>query len=323
MSLDSNSMFVGLDISKSWVDVCVLRGEKRQLWQVERDAEALGELAVQLVEQGVETVVMEATGGLERLVVEVLEAAGIGSAVINPKRVRDFAKATGLLAKTDRLDAYVLALYARQIAPPVRPAAEPQRRLLSDLLLRRQQLVRLRAAERKRLGQAQQPACEQSCVRIIDALSEEIALIESLIASQVQQSEAWQRREKLLRSAPGVGPKTVWSLLAQLPELGSLDGKQIASLAGLAPFARDSGIYRGQRRITGGRKLVRQMLYMAARTAVRCDLGWRSSYDRLLARGKRPQVALIATARKLLVCLNAMARDHQPWHSHLSTEISS
>lgn len=316
-------MFVGLDISKSWVDVCVLEGEKRQQWRVARDAEALGELAAQLAAQGPARVVMEATGGLERLVVEVLHAAGVASAVINPKRVRDFAKATGLLAKTDRLDAYVLALFGRQIEPRMRPPAEPQRRLLLDLQLRRQQLVRLRSIERNRLKRAEQQACEDSCVRIIDLLGEEIELIESQIASQVQQSEVWQVLEKLLRSAPGVGAKTVWSLLAQLPELGSLDGKQIASLAGLAPFARDSGIYRGQRRITGGRRLVRQMLYMAARTAIRCDLGWRSFYDRLLARGKRPQVALIAVARKLLVTLNAMVRDHQPWESRLSTEISS
>ena len=323
MSVDSNSIRVGLDISNNWVDVCLLEGEGRQQWRVERDAESLAELTKQLLAKGVTQVVLEASGGLERLVVEVLHAAGIGCAVINPRRVRDFAKATGLLAKTDRLDAYVLALYGRQIEPPVRPPAEPQRRLLLDLLLRLQQLVKMRAGERNRLRRAQQKACEASCVRVIEWLSEEIELLESQIASLVQQCEAWQDREKLLRSAPGVGTKTVWSLLAQLPELGLLDNKPIASLAGLAPFARDSGQYRGQRRISGGRRLVRQMLYMAARTAIRCDLGWRSFYNRLLARGKPPKVALIAVARKLLVALNAMLRDQQPWCSPLSPESSA
>lgn len=320
---DSNALWVGVDISKDWVDVCLLQGAEQQTQRVHRELQPLAKLAAVLKARQAQAVALEATGGYEQQVVEQFQAAGLAVAVVNPKRARDFAKAAGLLAKTDRVDAYALALLARQLEPRVTPPVDPLRQQLRQLVQRRQQLVRMRASERNRLRRSDDRTLVDSCARLIDALSLEIEWMEAGLRALVAQSETWLQWQTLLRSVPGVGAMTCWTLLAQLPELGSLDAKQIASLAGLAPFARDSGQFRGQRRIAGGRKLVRQMLYMAARTSVCRDVGWQRFYQRLLARGKRPQLALIVVARKLLVALNAMVRDQRPWQSRLLLETSS
>lgn len=314
---DSNALWVGVDISKDWLDVCLLQGAEQRTQRVRREPQPLAKLAAELKARQAQSVALEATGGYEQLVVEQIQAAGLAVAVVNPKRARDFAKAAGLLAKSDRVDAYALALLARQLQPRVSPPLDPLRQQLRQLVQRRQQLVRMRASERNRLRRSADRSLIASCIRLMDALSLEIELIEGDLRALVEQSEPWRRLQTLLRSVPGVGATTCWTLLAQLPELGTLDAKQIASLAGLAPLARDSGQFRGQRRIAGGRKLVRQMLYMAARTSVYRDVGWQSFYQRLLARGKRPQLALIVVARKLLVALNAMVRDQRPWETRL------
>lgn len=319
---DFISIWAGADIGKDFVDVCRCEGEQAQHQRIRRQSKALQKLAAWLQAQQVEGVVLEASGGYEQLVVEQLQAAGLAVAVVNPKRVRDFAKAAGLLAKTDRVDAYALALFGRRMRPRRTAPLGASHKQLRGLLRRQQQLVQLRAGERTRLGHDNN-LCADSCVRLIEALSQEIERIEAEIRSLIDRSEPFQLRQSVLLSAPGVGKTTSWTLLAQLPELGALDAKQIASLAGLAPFAHDSGRHRGQRRIRGGRKLVRQMLYMAARTAVRTDLGWRSFYEGLLARGKLKRVALTAVARRLLVVLNAMARDLRPWESSALSESSS
>lgn len=318
---DSNLIWVGVDVSKDFIDVCRLQGDRQKAKRVRREAKPLARLAASLKATPVQRVVLEASGGYEQLVVEQFQAAGLEVSLVNPKRVRDFAKAAGLLAKTDRVDAYALALFGRTLEPRLTPPLDQLRKRLRGLLDRQQQLVRARASERNRLRRGDD-SYAGSCGRMIDSLCEEIELIEVEIRSLIDASQDWTLRQMLLRSAPGVGAKVSWTLLAQLPELGSLDAKQIASLAGLAPFARDSGEYRGQRRIAGGRKLVRQMLYMAARTAVCRDLRWQSFYQGLLARGKRPQVALIAVARKLLVVLNAMVRDQRPWETRLFPDLS-
>lgn len=320
---DSNSLWVGIDISKDYVDVCVLEGDQPRTQRYEQQAEALEPMAASLAGKAVARVVLEASGGYERVVVAHLQAAGLPVAVVNPRQARHYAKAAGLLAKTDRLDAQMLAMLGRDLKTRLTPAIDCERQQLIDLVQRQQQLVRLRAMERNRLQRAVGQQCIDSCRRIIEALCDEVDLINAAIQAGIDSNESWKQRERLLRSAPGVGPKTAATLLAQLPELGVLDAKRIASLAGLAPFACDSGRFRGQRRIAGGRKLVRQMLYMAARTAVFRDLGWRCFYQDLLARGKRPQLALIAVARKLLVALNAMARDHSVWEPRLLPDVSS
>jgi transposase len=310
---DSNSVWVGVDVASRWIDVCLLEGEQQHSERIARQDKPLARWAAALKAKQVQQVVLEATGGYEQLVVEKLQAEGLAVSVVNPRRVRDFAKAAGLLAKTDQADAYALALFARRMQPRLTPSADPARLHLRLLVQRRQQLVRMRASERTRLRRNENPLYAASCGRIIELLADEIGSIEQQMSALVDNSPQLTLLQTWLRSVPGVGPNTSWTLLAQLPELGTLDAKRIASLAGLAPFARDSGQSRGQRRIAGGRKLVRQMLYMAARTAVRRDLRCESFYRSLLDRGKRPQVALIAVARKLLVTLNAIVRDQRPW----------
>ena len=257
--------------------------------------------------------VLEATGGLETAVWAALEAAGLRVAVVNPKRVRDFARSLGLLAKTDRLDARVLALFGERLRPAVTRLPSRQLRDLRELLRHLDALVGLRAQQRTRKWQLQGVAVLASAERVIASLSQEIALLEQQVEQALREQPAACQRATQLRTAPGIGPKTCWALLADLPELGQLSARQAAALAGLAPLARDSGQFRGRRRIAAGRPRVRKALYLAARAAVRCDPHLAAFRARLLAVGKPKQVALIAVARKLLVALNAMIRDDRPW----------
>jgi transposase len=291
--------------------------EENQVEQLrcERSAGALAGLAETLLPYRPQGIVLEATGGLEGAVIGALAGAGLRVMRINPKRVRDFAGAHGLLAKTDPLDAYALALFGTRMRPPLRAWPEAERQQLAAWVARQQQLTVERATERTRLHQASEPALRKSVERVIAFLGKEIERLEKQLAAWVAASETWKEQEALLRTAPGVGPKTAWRLLAQLPELGHVNRRQIAALVGLAPFASDSGRWRGRRSIRGGRAGVRAILYLASWTAVRAAGTLQQFYLHLVAAGKPKQVALIAVARKLLLALNEMMRSHQPWRS--------
>ena len=313
MSTDSTRIIVGIDVSKGYVDFFVLNSKANRSGQRPRRVRELIALAAELATLEPQLVVLEATGGLETAVWAALEAAGLRVAVVNPKRVRDFARSLGLLAKTDRLDARVLALFGERLRPAVTRLPSRQLRDLRELLRHLDALVGLRAQQRTRKWQLQGAAVLASAERVIASLSQEIALLEQQVEQALREQPAACQRATQLRTAPGIGPKTCWALLADLPELGQLSARQAAALAGLAPLARDSGQFRGRRRIAAGRPRVRKALYLAARAAVRCDPHLAAFRARLLAAGKPKQVALIAVARKLLVALNAMIRDDRSW----------
>ena len=313
MSTDSTPIIVGIDVSKPYVDFFVLNSKANRSGRRPRRVRELIALAAELATLEPQLVVLEATGGLETAVWAALEAAGLRVAVVNPKRVRDFARSLGLLAKTDRLDARVLALFGERLRPAVTRLPSRQLRDLRELLRHLDALVGLRAQQRTRKWQLQGAAVLASAERVIASLSQEIALLEQQVEQALREQPAACQRATQLRTAPGIGPKTCWALLADLPELGQLSARQAAALAGLAPLARDSGQFRGRRRIAAGRPRVRKALYLAARAAVRCDPHLAAFRTRLLAVGKPKQVALIAVARKLLVALNAMIRDDRPW----------
>jgi transposase len=307
---------VGIDVSQDWVDVVVLAEERKaEQFRCERAGAALAQLAQRLLAYAPRGVVLEATGGLEGAVITALAAAGLPVLRMNPKRVRDFARAHGLWAKTDALDAYVLALFGARMQPALRPWPEAERQQLAAWVGREQQLIAQRAAERTRLRQASAPPLRKSIERVIAFLGKELERLERQLAAWVEESEVWQAQAALLRSAPGVGPKTALRLLAQLPELGRLNRREIASLAGLAPFARDSGQWRGRRCIRGGRGTVRAALYLASWSAVRVAGRFKETYQRMVAAGKPRQVALIAIARRLLLALNEMLRSNTPWRT--------
>jgi transposase len=310
--------WVGIDVSLDWVDVAVLVDERRvERLRVARSAEELERLARRLLAYAPRGVVLEATGGLERAVITALAAAGLPVMRINPKRVRDFARAHGLLAKTDALDAYVLALFGVRMQPPLRPWPEAERLQLAAWVTRQRQLILERAAERTRLHQVDEPQLKKSIQRVITFLGKELERLEKQLNAWIQKSELWKEQETLLRTAPGVGPKTARVLLAQLPELGQLNRREIAALAGLAPIACDSGRWRGKRRIRGGRSVIRAALYLASWTTIRLPGFLRDFYQRLVASGKPKQLAVIAVARKLLLALNEMMRSSTPWRLQL------
>ena len=317
MQSDSNAnCWAGIDVSKDWVDVVVLVEENKvEQLRCARSASALAGLAETLLPYRPQGVVLEATGGLEGSVIAALSGAGLPVMRMNPKRVRDFAGAHGLLAKTDALDAYALALFGARMRPALRAWPEAERQQLAAWVAREQQLIVERATERTRLQQASEPALRKSVERVIAFLGKEIERLEKQLAAWVAASETWSGQEALLRTAPGVGPKTALRLLAQLPELGHVNRRQIAALVGVAPFACDSGKWRGRRSIRGGRAGVRAILYLASWSAVRAAGALRTFYFRLVAAGKPKQLALIAVARKLLLALNEMMRTSQPWRS--------
>lgn len=248
-------------------------------------------------------------------VIAALTAAGLIVMRMNPKRVRDFARAQGLLAKTDALDAHVLALFGARMQPPARVWPEAERQQLARGVVRLQQLTVERATERTRWHQATEPLLKKSVERVIAFFSKEIVRLEKQLAEWVGQSETWKVQAALLRTAPGIGPKTALCLLAQLPELGRVNRQEIAALVGVAPFADDSGNWRGKRRIQGGRSSLRALLYLASWRAVRVPGTLRDFYLRLVAAGKPKQVALIAVVRKLVVALNEMTKSNTPWRT--------
>jgi transposase len=307
-------MFVGIDVAKAWVDVAVRPTGHRQRVRTD-DADAVGRLVEEFVALAPTVIVVEASGGYESALVSACAVAGLPIVVVNPRQVRDFAKALGRLAKTDALDAEVLALFGERVQPPVRPLRDAETHALGDLLQRRRQLIDMLTAERHRRAQA-------TVRRVIESLDEHIRWLESRIRgvdeelkTAVQASPLWRVKEQLLRSVPGIGPTTALTLLSELPELGQLSRREIAALVGVAPLNQDSGTHRGPRITWGGRATVRTALYMATITAVRCNPVLRTFYERLIAAGKRAKVARIATVRKLLTIINAMVKHQTAWRS--------
>ncbi len=301
--------YVGVDVSKARLDVAIHGGAA---WGVSHDPRGIAALVTRLHTLAPALVVCEATGGWEGALVAALHAAAVPVAVVNPRQARDFARSTGKLAKTDALDAAMLAHFARAIRPTAQLAPDAATVALRAVLARRQEVVALRAGERGRLALA-----PPVVVRHIDAhcrwLDEAIAARDGELTAMIEASEAWREQRALLESVPGVGPVLAVTLLAALPELGALTHKQVAALVGVAPINRDSGTKRGRREIWGGRKGVRGALYMATLAATRCNPVIRAHFTQLRARGKAFKVAMVACMRKLLTILNAMVKQHTPW----------
>ena len=299
--------FVGIDIAKHRLDVFVQPAGER--WAVAREDGALSDLARRLLELAPALVVLEATGGLQSRVAAELAAAGLPVAVVNPRQVREFARAAGRLAKTDRLDAEVIARFAEALRPPVRPLGDEAGATLEALVARRRELVAMRVAEADRLGATETERVRQSISAVLDTLDRRIAALEEDIDRRVRESPVWRAREELLRTVPGVGPATARTLIAELPELGRLCRRKVAALVGVAPISRGSG----RLTVWGGRHEVRATLYMAALAATRCNAPIAAAYRHLRERGKPAKVALVACMRKLIVILNAMLCDEAPW----------
>jgi transposase len=307
--------FVGIDLSQAYLDVAVRPGSRA--WRVTNDGPGLSRLLRRLQDLQPALVVLEASGGLERPVTRALIQAGLPVAVVNPRQIRDFARATGRLAKTDRLDAEVMARFAESVQPEPRPQPDELTQQLQGLLNRRRQLGEMLIAERNR-RRTTPPSLRPQLEEHIGWLGGKLERLDREIERLQQAHSVLRERAQLLRSAPGVGPRLTSTLLAYLPELGRLNRKQIAALAGVAPFNCDSGTLRGRRTVWGGRAQVRSVLYMSVVAAIRCNEVIAAFYRRLRAAGKPGKVALVACMRKLLTILNAMVRDHAPWQPQSS-----
>ncbi|MCY4583247.1 MAG: IS110 family transposase [Chloroflexi bacterium] len=305
------AVFVGIDVSKEWVDVAVrCTGET---WRVSQGQEGVDTLILQVQPLNPQCVVMEATGGYEMPLSTALAAAGIPVAVVNPRQVRDFARSQGRLAKTDRIDAAVIAHFGEVSGLTAQPLVPAAARELEALVSRRRQVIQMRTAELQH-RQRTLPVIQHRIDRIVAALEEELHDLDSELTQRLRESPLWREREELLRSVPGIGSVTVFSLMADLPELGSLDRREAAAIVGVAPLNRDSGKFRGSRRCWGGRAHVRAALYMATLVGVRHNPVLRAFYERLVLAGKAKKVALTACMRKLITILNAMLKHHTTWN---------
>ena len=304
---------VGIDVSKDRLDVHVRPGG--QAFAVARDGKGLEELVERLGTFSPTLVALEATGGFETVVAAALASAKLPVVVVNPAQIRAFAKALGQRAKTDPIDAAVIARFAEATKPEPRPLPDEATRLLADLVARRRQIVEMIGAARSREVRVTIPRLKRSIVRLIKALEKELSSLDGDIDDAVRGSPAWREKEDLLASVPGVGPVIARTLIAQLPELGQLSRRRIAALVGLAPFARQSGQWRGRSFIAGGRTAVRTVLFMGAMVAKQHNPVLRAFFDRLVRAGKPKMLALIAVARKLLTILNAVLRDNRPWQT--------
>lgn len=302
---------LGVDVSKAKLDCCAT--PQRSAKQFANDSSGIAELTAWTQQLKPELIVFEASGGYETAAATALAGALWRVAVVNPRQVRDFAKAKGQLAKTDRIDAEIIAEFGLAIDPQVTALPDEQTRALQGLLARRSQLVAMRTQELNRLAQAA-PAVRPQIKDHIAWLNEAISRCDIDLTAMLRSSPAWKAKDDLLRSMPGIGPINSRMLMACLPELGQLNRQRIAALVGLAPFNRDSGQFKGQRHIWGGRAQVRQALFMAATTAIRCNPLIRALYERLTTRGKPHKVAMVACMRKMLVVLNTMARTNAPWN---------
>jgi transposase len=306
----TSPVFVGVDVAKERLDVVVRPSGEG--WSEANDEAGVAALLARLRGLGPALIVCEATGGFERLAIGTLAAAGLPVVVANPRQVRDFARATGQLAKTDQLDAGILALFAERVRPAPRPLPDAAAQLLDAVLTRRRQLLEMLTAEKNRLGFAPKPLHRgiQAHIRWLERQLDDVT---KELAGLIEASPVWRAKDDLLQSVPGVGPIVSYTLLGELPELGTLSHKQIAALAGVAPLARDSGTLRGKRMIWGGRASVRTALFMAALCGRRWNPALKVFYERLIAAGKPKKVAIIACARKLLTILNAMVRNNTSW----------
>jgi len=315
--MHSTNVFVGIDVSKRTLDIAAcVDNQPTGSWSVSNDQDSINQLVKQLAKLHPAAVVLEATGSLESALVAALAAASLSVAVVNPRQVRDFAKAVGKLAKTDRIDAQVLARFAEAVKPPCRPFPDDATQQLRQLLTRRRQLVEMLTAERNRLSRADlaiQPRIQDHIRWLKIALDD----LDQDLGHRIRSSPVWREKDQLLRTVPGVGPVVSNTLLGELPELGSLNRKEIASLVGVAPRNRDSGNFRGRRTTWGGRSQVRCALYMATLVATTHNPTIRAFYAHLLKQGKAKKVALTACMRKLLTILNAMIKKHTPWKQPL------
>ncbi|MEX0864079.1 MAG: IS110 family transposase [Acidimicrobiia bacterium] len=309
---EQQERWIGIDVAKTWLEVAT--SAETPVRRVANDADGIAALVGELTAGPPRLIVLEATGGYETAVTAALAAAGLAVAVVNPRQVRDFARATGHLAKTDALDARVLARFAQRIQPPARPLPEAVSQELASLLTRRRQLVEMRTAEghrRPTLVPSLRPALEEH----LTWLTRQIAALDAQLDQTLRDSPVWREKETLLRTIPGIGPVVARTLLGEMPELGTLSRQEVAALAGVAPLNRDSGRRQGSRHIWGGRAPVRVALYMAAVTAIRCDPGIHALDERLHTRGGKPKkVAIVACMRKLLTVANALLRDGVRWH---------
>ena len=297
----------GVDVAKDWIDMCDPHGRLRRIENAPRPLKAFAKSASDAL------VVFEASGGYDRTLTLALEAAGVAYARVNPRHAREFARATGRLAKTDRVDARVLAQMGAALKLDPTTPIEPERRRLAELVSRRDDLVAMRVAEKNRLAQTHDAFLRRDISAAIAAIGRRLARLETEIASHLREHDALRRLDRRLQSAPGIGPAVASALVARLPELGRLDRRAIAALVGLAPHACDSGRLQGRRRIWGGRANVRRVLYLAAFVASRCDPELKAIRQRLTANGKPFKVMLVAVARRLLVALNAAVREDRDY----------
>lgn len=306
-----SEVFVGVDIAKDRLDVHM--APQGLVFAVARTPAGISELIDKIAPHDPSLIVLEATGGLETIVVAALAGAGLPVAAVNPRQVRDFARATGKLAKTDALDAAAIARFAQAVRPQPRLVPSDEARALAELVARRRQVIEMAVAERNRRRLVKAKVVLRSIDRVLAALERQLADLDDDIGRRVRETPAWREKEDLLKSVPGVGDQTARTLIAALPELGELDRRQIAALVGVAPINRDSGTMRGRRMIAGGRADVRCVLYMAALVGVRRNPVLKAYYDRLLKAGKAKKLALVAAMRKLLTILNAMLKAKTAW----------
>jgi transposase len=309
--LDSESPYVGIDVSKDQLDIAMR--PDGDTWSMPNDASGITEVVQRLAQLHPKLVLLEATGGLQMPLAAALATAGLPLAMVNPRQVRDFARATGRLAKTDRLDAQALAHFAEAVRPTPYPLPDVQTQELTALLTRRHQVVEMLTAEKNRRRATRSEAVRQRVQDHIRWLEQELADLDDDLERTLRESPLWREKDNLLRSVPGIGRVVSITLLADLPELGTLSRHQIAALVGVAPLNRDSGRFRGKRMVWGGRARVRAALYMAALTASRYNPIIKAFYHRLCSAGKARKVALTACMRKLLIILNSMVKHQQTW----------
>ena len=303
-------VYIGIDVAKASLAIATWPDDAQ--WTTAQTEADLSALVARLRALAPRLIVLEATGGYEALLAGQLAAAELPVVVVNPRQVRDFARALGQLAKTDPLDARLLALFGARVQPPVRPLADAATQDLLAQITRRRQLIDMLGAERNRLGLARRPV-RRPLQAHIAWLERQLATLDGDIAAVIRDSPVWQAREDLLRSVPGIGPQTARALIAHVPELGQLSRRAVAALVGVAPFACDSGRHRGVRTIRGGRTAVRAPLYMATLTATRHNAPIAAFYQRLVTAGKPKKLALVAAMHKLLTILNSMVRHNKPW----------
>lgn len=301
---------VGIDIGKTYLDICIVELDRH--WQIHNAANEIQQLVKSLKRFNLERIVVEATGGYERQVVESLAETGLPIVVIQPMNIRQFAKAQGVMAKTDKIDARVIAQFGAMMKPEIRPISSKKIRHIRDLLARKRQVMEARTQELNREQKAQ-TALQGTHRRLLKALNKEIEWVNSRLEKEVAQMTEWQAIHELLLTVPGIGDGVAYTLLGELPELGSLSSRQVGALCGLAPYNRDSGAMRGKRRIRGGRAPIRTVLYMAMMSAIQCNPIMKRFYDRLVAEGKHKKVALTACMRKMMTILNAMIREGKAW----------